>query len=102
MMMSLGQRESVITFDLTINVKAKESNGADLKSFLIWLSVLRGFHVATSYLSLLGKMYIGSRIEDLLTESGVYGSGTASHPLTGKSHNRGIRGQKLLMKLCFD
>lgn len=37
-----------------------------------------GFHIALNFLALLGKKYQNSGIEDLLIESGVYGSGTAT------------------------
>ena len=38
------------------------------------------------------------KFEDLLIESGTYGSGTASSLLKGKSYNRGVRGHKLLLE----
>lgn len=101
MMTSLRQGESVITFDLAIYVKAKEIQWRRPEEFSNMVIRLGGFHVATNYLSLLGKKYDGSGIEDLLIESGVYGSGTVSHLLTGKSYNRGMRGHKLLMEAMF-
>ena len=43
-------------------------------------------------------MFKDSGIEDLLIESEVYGSNTASTLLKGKSYNRGVRAHKLLME----
>ena len=59
---------------------------------------LGGFHIALNYLAVLGKRFKDSGIEDLLIESSVYGSCTASALLHGKSYNRGVRAHKLLME----
>ena len=53
-----------------------------------------GFHNAINYLALLGKKYDMSQIEDLLIETDVYGSGTTSALLKGKSYNHGVRAHK--------
>ena len=60
-----------------------------------------GFHIALNYLSLLGKKYANSGLEDLLIESGVYAAGTTSVLMLGKSYNRGIRAHKLSMEALF-
>ena len=60
-----------------------------------------GFHIALNYLSLLGKKYASSGLEDLLIESGVYAAGTTSVLMLGKSYNRGIRAHKLSMEALF-
>ena len=60
-----------------------------------------GFHIALNYLSLLGKMYNDSGLEDLLIESGVYASGTTSALLAGKQYNRGLRAHKLTLEALF-
>ena len=78
MMQSLGQKDTVITFDLAIHVKAKEiqwKKPEDFEDMVIWLG---GFHIAFNCLSLLGKKYDGSGKEDILIEAGVYCSATAS------------------------
>ena len=66
-------------------------------------TVLRmgGFHIALNYLSLLGKKYAQSGLEDLLIESGVYAAGTTSVLMLGKSYNRGIHAHKLCMEALF-
>ena len=62
---------------------------------------LGGFHIAINYLALLGKKYEMSRIEDLLVESGIYGSSVTTAILKGKSYNRGVRAHKLVMEAMF-
>ena len=49
-------------------------------------------HIALNYLSLIGKKYLESSVDDLLIESGVYAAGSTSALMKGKSYNRGIRG----------
>lgn len=62
---------------------------------------LGGFHIALNFLSLLGKKYQSSGLEDLLIESGVYAAGTTSALMKGKSYNRGVRTHKLVMEALF-
>ena len=60
-----------------------------------------GFHITLNLISLLGKKYAESGLEDLLIESGVYAAGTTSVLTLGKSYNRGIRAHKLCMEALF-
>ena len=60
-----------------------------------------GFHIALNFLSLIGKKYSNSGLDDLLIESGVYAAGTTSALIKGKCYNRGIRGHKLVMEAFF-
>lgn len=60
-----------------------------------------GFRVALNFLSLIGKKYLNSGLDDLLIESGVYAAGTTSTLMKGKCYNRGIRAHKLSMKAFF-
>ncbi|MCG7875527.1 MAG: hypothetical protein N0C90_04285, partial [Candidatus Thiodiazotropha endolucinida] len=98
---SVGQATAVITFDLAIYVKAKEIQWRvpdELKNVVVRMG---GFHIALNYLSLLGKMYSDSGLEDLLIESGVYASGTTSALMAGKQYNRGVRAHKLTFEALF-
>ena len=101
MMASLGQRESVITFDLAIYVKAKEIQWQRPDEFRDMVVRMGGFHIILNYLSLLGKKFENSGLEDLLIEAGVYGSATISSIIKGKAYNRGIRAHKLTMEALF-
>ena len=69
MMVSLGQKESVITFDLAIYSKAKEIQWKMPEMFENTIIRMGGFHIALNYLSLLGKKYEGSGLEDLFIEA---------------------------------
>jgi len=60
-----------------------------------------GFHVALNFLSLLGKKFSDSGLDDLLIESGVYTAGSTAALLKGKCYNRGIRAHKLCLELFF-
>ena len=101
MMESLQQRETVITFDLAIYIKAKEIQMRHPEEFADTVIRLGGFHIILNYLALLGKKYDGSGLEDLLIEAGLYGSGTVSALMKGKSYNRGVRAHKLTMEALF-
>ena len=81
---ALGQSESIVTFDLAIYVKAKQLQMRYPDEFKNVVLRLGGFHIALNYLSLLGKMYSNSGLEDLLIESGVYAPGTTTALIAGK------------------
>ena len=97
----LQQDDSIITFDLAIYIKAKQLQMKFPEEFKNTVIRMGGFHIALNYLSLLGKKYANSGLEDLLIESGVYAAGTTSALLLGKSYNRGIRAHKLTMEALF-
>ena len=60
-----------------------------------------GFHIVLNFLSLLGKKFADSGLDDLLIESGVYAAGSTSALMKGKSYNRGIRAHKLCLEVFF-
>eukprot|EP00794_Sanderia_malayensis_P016394 gene16394-18032_t len=98
---NLGQSDTVITFDLAIYSKAKLIQMKFPVEFSDVVIRLGGFHMALNFLSLLGKKYNHSGLEDLLIESGVYAAGTTSALMKGKSNNRGIRAHKLALEAFF-
>jgi len=98
---NLGQVDTVITFDLAIYTKAKQIQMKFPEEFSGTVLRLGGFHIALNFLSLLGKKFCSSGLEDFLIESGVYATGTASAIMKGKSYNRGIRAHKLAMEALF-
>ncbi|KAK3748173.1 hypothetical protein QZH41_000756 [Actinostola sp. cb2023] len=75
---AMGQRTSVLTFDLALYSKAKQLQMKYPTEFKNTLIRIGGFHIVLNYLSLLGKKYAQSGLEDLLIESGVYAAGTTS------------------------
>ena len=54
-----------------------------------------------NYLALLERKFEHSGLEDLLIESGVYGSATISSAMKVKAYNRSIRAHKLTMVALF-
>ena len=98
MMDALGQKHSVITFDLAIYMKAKEIQWRRPEEFIDTVIRMGGFHIAINFLAVIGKIYQDCGIEDLLIESGVYGGNTAATLLKGKSYNRRVRAHKLVLE----
>lgn len=95
---SCGQNDSVVTFDLAIYKKAKEIQWRYPNEFKHLIIRMGGFHIALNFLSAIGKKFQESGIEDLLMESGLYGSSSTFALLKGKSYNRGVRAHKLIME----
>jgi len=98
---SIGQSDSVITFDLAIYTKAKQVQWRCQEEFSDTVICMGGFHIALNFLSLIRKKYTNSGLNDLLIESGVYAAGTTSALMKGKCYNRGIKGHKLAMEAFF-
>ena len=94
----LGQTKSVVVFDLVIYSKAKEIQWRRPNEFKHLVIRIGGFHIALIFLSVIGKKIEESDIEDLLVESGLYGTTSTIALLKGKSYNRGVRAQKLIME----
>ena len=101
MMALLTQNYSVITFDISIYVKAKEIEWRLRQECEIMVIRMGGFHIVMNYLAVLGKKYQSSGIDDLLIESGMYDSSTTSILVKGNSYNRGIRAHKIAMEAMF-
>ncbi|KAK3698753.1 hypothetical protein QZH41_004049 [Actinostola sp. cb2023] len=97
----LHQEDVVITFDLAIYVKAKQIQWKFPDEFSDTVIRMGGFHIATNFLSVLGKKYQNSGLEDILIESGAYAPGSISSLMKGKSYNRGVRAHKLVMEALF-
>ena len=97
----MGQRDSLITFDLDLYTKAKQLQIRDPNELKNTVIRMGGFHIALNYLALLGKKNAPAGLADLLIESGVCAGGTTSVLMLGKSYNRGIRAHKLSMETLF-
>ena len=96
---AMGQADTVITFDLAIYSKAKEIQWRFPDEFSIVVVRMGGFHIALNFLSLLGKKFGDSGLDDLLIKSGVCAAGSTSALMKGKSYNRGIRAHKLCLEV---
>ena len=62
---------------------------------------LGGFHIALHFLSVIGKKFHMSGLEDLLVESSTFAPGSTNALMQGKSYNRGVRAHKLSMETLF-
>ena len=98
---SIGQVDSVITFDLVLYVKAKQVQWRCPEEFSNTVIRMEGYHIALNFMSLIGKKNTNSELDDLLIESGIYAAGTKSALMKEKSYNRSIRGHKLAMEALF-
>ena len=58
-------------------------------------------HITLNFLAVLGKRYQSSGIADVLVESDVYGPGTVTSLMKGKSYNRRVSAHKLTMEALF-
>ena len=94
----LGQTKSVVTFDLAIYSKVEEIQWRCPDEFKHLVIRMGGFHIALNFLSVIGAKFEGSGIEDLLVESGLYGTTSTIALLKGKSYNRGVRAHKQIME----
>ena len=95
---SLGQEECAATFDLAMYMKVQEVKWRCSDEFKNMVVRIGGFHIALNFLAVIGKKYEMSGLEDLIIESGIYGSSTTTMILKGKSYNRGVRAHKILME----
>ena len=91
MMASLDQKkDSVITFDLAIYMKAKEIQWRFPDEFKDMVICMGGLHIALNYLAVIGKRFQESGLQDLLT--------LLRQLLKGNSYNRRVRAHKLDME----
>ena len=88
---AMGQADTVKTFDLAIYSKAKEIQWRfPDDEFSIVVVRMGGFHIALNFLSLPGKKFGDSGVDDLLSTSAL---------MKGKSYNQGIRAHKLCLEV---
>lgn len=97
-MKTLHQKYTVITFDEAIYCKAKEIQWRCADVFSDIVLRLGVFHTVLNFMAVIGKRYEESGLEDLLIESGVYGSNIVMRVMRGKVYNKGIRAMKLTME----
>lgn len=91
-MKALNQAYCVITFDEVIYCKAKEILWQCTDEFSDTLLRL------LTFMAVIGKRYEDSELEDLLIESGLYGSNTVQRIVDGKAYSKGIHAMKRVME----
>ena len=92
----LGQQDCPIIVDQAIYCKALEIVWANPQQFKEIVLCLGPFHIACTFLAVIGKRYGNAGLADILVESGVLGSGSIAGVLEGKHHNRAMRIHKLV------
>ena len=93
-----SQVNTVIMFDEAIYCKTKEIQWRFSDEFADTVIRMGGFHIAMTFLAVIGKTYEESGLKDILIESGVYGSNSVVRLLHGKAYNKGVRAHKLLLE----
>lgn len=98
---TMGQVDTVITFNLAIYVKVKQIQWKFANEFSDVVIRMGTFHIALNFLVIIGKKYLNSGLKDLLIESQVYATGMTLVLMKGKSHKRGVQAHKLCMEAFF-
>ena len=97
----LGQQDVIIVFDQAIYAKANE---------IIWRCqeemnrvVLRmgAFHIACTFLAVIGKRFGDAGLEDLIVEAEIVASGSVKKVFEGKHYNRAMRMHKIVYEALW-
>ncbi|KAK3108189.1 hypothetical protein FSP39_002876 [Pinctada imbricata] len=91
-----GQTFSIQTFDLQLYAVAQQVKWSHPNIFRSHVLRLGGFHVLSSFIAGIGKLWADGGLRDLLTDSGVYAGNTVEHMLHGKEFNRSTRALTLV------
>ena len=93
-MINPGQT-TVITLDEALYSRAKELQWSQPEKCRKLFLRLGNFHIALNFMRAIGHHFTNSGLEDVWTESGVYGENTAQNIISAKSYNRSIRAHKM-------
>ena len=88
--LNAGQ-STVLTFDEQLYAKVKElqwGNPDTCRSLFVRL----GFHIAKNFMEAIGQHYADSGLQEIWSESSVYGENTSHNNMMTKSYNRTTRG----------
>ncbi|XP_065185756.1 uncharacterized protein LOC135816485 [Sycon ciliatum] len=86
---------TLIVFDQAIYAKAVDIVTQRGEEFAPIVLRLGAFHIACTFLAIIGKRFRDAGLLDLLVESGVAGTASASSALDGRHYNRGMRFHKI-------
>lgn len=98
---SLGQRNTIITFDEALYFRAKEICWLKPHCFENVIIRLGGFHILMTFMKCIGKHMDSSGLKDIWVESGVFGENSTTHMLTGHAYNKAVRGHKLTFEVLW-
>ena len=91
----LGIHDTVVVVDQAIYAKALEVVWKQKEEFRSVVLRMGSFHIICTFLSVLGKRFGESGLQDLLIESRLVGSGSVNGVLRGKHYNRALRTHKV-------
>ena len=89
------QEDVVIFFDQAMYAKILEVIWKNPLEFERIVPCMGGFHVACTYMAVIGKRFKDAGLYDILIESGLLGSGSINGVIEGKHYNRAIRIHKV-------
>eukprot|EP00117_Sycon_ciliatum_P011697 scpid10404/ scgid5699/ len=91
-----GMAFSLIVFDQAIYAKALDVISQRQDEFSSVVLRLGAFHVACTFMAVIGKRFRDAGLLDVLIESGISGHASASAALDGKQYNRAVRFHKVV------
>lgn len=91
----LGLSDTVVVVDQAIYAKALEVVWKQKEEFKSVVLRMGSFHIACTFLAVLGKRFGDGGLQDLIIESRLVGSGSVNGVLKGKHYNRGLRTHKV-------
>ena len=87
----LGQQDVMIVFDQAIYAKANEIIWRRKEEMYRVVLRMGVFHVACTFLAVIGKWFGDAGLEDLIVEAEIVASGSVKKVLEGKHYNRAMR-----------
>ena len=97
----LNQHDVVIVLDQAIYAKALDIVWKHPVQFQRIVLRMGAFHVACTFLAVIGKRFGDAGLRDILVESRVVGPAAVGSVLKGKHYNRALRCRKLLLDALF-
>ena len=94
----LGQPEIVVVLDQAIYAKAVEIMWKQPQEFSRIVLRMGAFHIACTFMSVIGKRFADAGLLTLCVESGIVGAGAVNQALDGKMYNRAVRLHKVLFE----
>lgn len=98
--MNSGQ-STVLTLDEQLYAKAKELQRENQEIRKDLFLHLGGFHIVKNFMRVIGQHFADSGLQEVWSESSVYGENTEKNNMTAKSYNRTVRGHKLTIEALW-
>lgn len=91
-----GLNFTLIVLDQAIYAKALDIVAHRQEEFAPVVLRLGAFHISCMFLAVIGKRFRDAGLMDILVESGIAGTASASAALDGRQYNRGVRFHKIV------